>query len=168
VSARPAWSTEWVPGQPGPCLKRGTIETKQKDRACTTRESKMSLVQMLTQAMVPIWKVEFGRLGSWEVKGTTRCLCFQLDKKIKTMVSWGKFSGCILDVPVMAEFCHIFANSKISNKQYFFPCESDQIFLSSFVKCLLTCFEILKKKFVNRNVSGINKRLQDKKAKLAN
>jgi hypothetical protein len=70
-SSRPAWSTEWVPGQPGytekPCLEK----TKPKQNK-NNNNNKIKQLTVRTQDMMPIRQYSRGiyarSLGKWFLK----------------------------------------------------------------------------------------------------
>jgi hypothetical protein len=63
LSLRPAWSTEWVPGQPG--LHRETLPRKTKTKTTTTQEKNTKKKQKQTKRMGTYYKVTSCMILKW-------------------------------------------------------------------------------------------------------
>jgi hypothetical protein len=57
LSSRPAWSTEWVPGQPG--LHRETLSQKTKqNKQKQKQKNKKDYIRLVKQATLPVLEAE--------------------------------------------------------------------------------------------------------------
>ena len=65
LSSRPAWSIEWVPGQPQPGIHRETLSWKNQKKK---KKKKKERKKEQTYASLKVWCIEFkGRTGSLEI-----------------------------------------------------------------------------------------------------